>query len=267
MRRKTRLSMVWSVTTLAGLFVGENRGGLAQSEGKVIPLTRADQEYIEKYLGRGVVGKAVPARPVDDVVEFLGLGENNLVTGRIVYGEDKGKTVRVDLQKIARKDARPAWKRTVGTKTVEYGELTKDGSIVMYAIADNDEGVITRYSPPEPVLVKGMEPGSSRKLRVEVEVSNLTSPEKVSHTGYLDLTYQYVGAYEVTVPLGKFDAVLLRWDYLGKIGPAKIEDHQYVFFAPGVGPVAVIFSTDVSAFLVYQSHEKVAAVAVSKSSQ
>ncbi len=261
--QRSIVCVVAALVSVSSLVSGTS-GLLAQSGGKVIPLRGADRENLEKHLGRGVVGKAVTAGAIEDVAKLLGLDKNEEVTGRVVSGDDKGKAVRVDLHSIARNEGRPAWKRTVGSKTVQYGELMEDGSVVTYAIVDNDEGVVTRYSPHEPAVMKGMEPGATRKMRINVEVSNLTSPEKVSHSGYLDLVYEYVGAYEVTVPLGKFDAVLFKWDYKGKIGPASVEDHEYIFVAPGIGEVASVYRTDVSAFLVYQSHEKAATVAVSR---
>ena len=65
-----------------------------------------------------------------------------------------------------------------------------------------------------------------------------------------------LGAYRITTPAGSYDAALIRWTYQGKVGPAKIDDTQYRFFAEGVGMVASVDKLDISALLVYQDHSK-----------
>ena len=95
-----------------------------------------------------------------------------------------------------------------------------------------------------------------------MKVYDLSDPKEVSHRGYFNMIYTYVGAYEVTVPAGKFHASLFRSEYKGKIGPASVEDVQYRFLAKGVGPVALIEKLDVSAFLVYHDHTKYGKVLV-----
>jgi hypothetical protein len=89
-----------------------------------------------------------------------------------------------------------------------------------------------------------------------VKVYDLSDPKEVSHEGSLDLTYSYVGAFEVTVPAGTYEAALIKWDYKGKVGPASIEDTQYRFLANNVGVVAMIDKKDISAMLFYQDHSK-----------
>jgi hypothetical protein len=93
-------------------------------------------------------------------------------------------------------------------------------------------------------------------MKIDVKVYDLTDPKELSHKGYFNMTYTNVGAYEVTVPAGRFNASLLKWEYTSEIGPASIEDVRYRFLTKGVGPIAVIEKIDVSAFLVYQNHTK-----------
>ncbi len=52
--------------------------------------------------------------------------------------------------------------------------------------------------------------------------------------------------------------------YDGKVGPARVKDDQYWFFADGVGPVARIDKKDISAMLVYRDKSKVAGVLVER---
>ena len=90
-------------------------------------------------------------------------------------------------------------------------------------------------------------------LRAGIWTEKFTSGE---HSGNLELTYTYVGAYRITVPAGTFDASLFKWHYKGKVGPASIDDAIYRFFAPGVGPVARIELKHISAFIIYSDNEK-----------
>ena len=66
------------------------------------------------------------------------------------------------------------------------------------------------------------------------------------------------------VPAGTFKASLFKWHYKGKVGPAKVQDLQYRFFAKDVGTVAMIEKTDVTALLVYQQHTKIGKVLIKK---
>jgi hypothetical protein len=125
---------------------------------------------------------------------------------------------------------------------------------------DSEQGVLTRYSPPEPLLIAGMNAGDTREMKIDVKVYDLDDPADVEHKGTLDLTLTYVGAYKVTVPAGTFDAALLRWEYKGKVGPATIEDIQARFVAPNVGVVAMANKRDIAAMLVYNDHSKIGKV-------
>ena len=120
--------------------------------------------------------------------------------------------------------------------------------------------MLTRYNPPEPLLIAGMNAGDTRTITINVKVDDLNDPEDLEHKGTINLTFTYVGAYKVTVPAGTLDAALLRWDYKGKVGPASIEDIQVRFVAPDVGMVAMADKRDIAAMLVYNDHSKVGKV-------
>jgi hypothetical protein len=124
--------------------------------------------------------------------------------------------------------------------------------------------VLTRYNPPEPLLIAGMNAGDSKTLMMKVNVYDLSNPKDFEHKGSLDVTLSYVGAYRVTVPAGTFDAALLKWDFKGKIGPASVEDIQARFVVPDVGMVAAAEKRDVAAFLIYNDNTKVGKVLAQK---
>ena len=232
-------------------------------EDPVIPLPKQDRERLEKGLGPGVVGKAVAAPTIEDPATFLNLKGGRSWRFRYTVGEKKNKVENFTLSMRRRASGVTTWKGITGPTTAMYLRTMKDGSIDLVSDEDRDEGVVTRYNPPEPLWLSNLKPGDVRRSNHNVKVYDLSDPKDVSYRGSLNLVYTYVGAYEVTVPAGKFEAVLLKWEYKGKIGPASIEDIQYRLLAKGVGPVALIEKFDASAFLVYQEHTKVGRVLVS----
>jgi hypothetical protein len=98
-----------------------------------------------------------------------------------------------------------------------------------------------------------MKPGESVKLSQAVSVNYLDNPSKQDHSGNLTTTQTYVGMYQVTVPAGTFDAVLLRLHYDGKIGPASVKYRSWYFFARNVGVIAMITHEEVSAAWIYHT--------------
>jgi hypothetical protein len=234
------------------------------ADGVVIELPRADRSYIEKYIGTGIVGKALEAKTIGDVHEYLPLRPGTIVTN-LTHGRRpraKGQSgARID--RLERDDGllHASMEKPDGTN---YGQVTEEGHFVVHSASNKKQGVLTRYDPPEPVLRTGMKPGESRKKTIGIKVYDLTNTERRRHTGSLDLTYTYIGAYEVTVPAGTFETVLFKWEYDGKVGPASVKDTQYWFFGRDIGPVAMIEETSVSAMLIYNDHTKFAHVLVER---
>ncbi len=120
----------------------------------------------------------------------------------------------------------------------------------MPAVSDSGEGVVVVTTPANPFVLKGMKPGETRSFSQTVAVNSLDEPTKKDYSGSLDGTYTYVGTYQVTVPAGSYQAILLRMNVQGKVGPAHTRDTAYYFFAPGVGVVAMISQEDVEAFWI-----------------
>jgi hypothetical protein len=216
-----------------------------------IPLPQADRSALEQLLGTGVIGDAVAGEP-------LGAGDIPLREGtwtyKVVGGNKKGQTETDTLSQLKRDQSGASWKIQTGAKDLAFVQHTADENIEITSEQDTDQGVITRFSPSEPILTNGMQPGDSKKITIAVKVYDLSSPDEVSHTGSLDLTYSYIGAYKVTVPAGSYDAALLRWDYDGSVGPASVKDTQYRFVAKDVGIVASIDKKKISAMLFYHDN-------------
>lgn len=240
-------------------------GGLAQSagNGSIIPLPEEDRLAIEKYLGKGVVGQAVPAPALVDTSQHLvfNAGTRNY---RLVSGPDAGKTEQHQPTLLKQGASGSTWRYDTGARFIFFFTAKTNGDYGVTGVTDNEEGVITQYSPAEPLMLQGLAPGEERNMTLGLKVFDLSNPDEPIHAGSLDVTYRYVGAYKVTVPAGSFDAVLVKWMFKGKIGPATLDDTQYRFFVADVGMVAAVEQMDVSAMLIYNKQRKLARVLIDK---
>jgi hypothetical protein len=216
-------------------------------------LTTGEQAMLAELLGQGVVGEPVAGQKLTPAFAPL---RNGTWTYQIVGGKDAGQVEQHVVKRLERDPSHASWRYAVGSSRVLFIKQMGDGSLTFVTEQDADEGVISRYDPPEPGLLAGLAPGDSRTSSVSVQVSDLSDPAVVSHQGTLQVTYSYLGAYKVTTPLGTYDAALIKWAYKGKVGPANVQDTQYRFFAPNVGMIASVDHLDVSAFLLYQKQTK-----------
>lgn len=239
--------------------------GFAQSveNSTAIPLPEDDRLTIEKYLGKGVVGEAIPAPARVDTRRYLNIGAGTR-NYRLVSGPDKG-TIEHHQPTLLKQDGGGAtWRYDTGARFIFTVTAEDNGDYVVTSVTDNEENVITQYSPAEPLMLHGLGPGEERSVKLDMKVFDSNNPEKQTHEGTLNINYHYMGAYKVTVPAGSFDAVLIKWTFKGKIGPASLDDTQYRFFAADVGMVAAIEQMDVSAMLIYNKQRKLARVLVDK---
>ncbi len=240
-------------------------GGLAHSaeNGSPIPLAEQDRLAIEKYLGKGVVGQAIPVPALVDTSRYLNISAG-IRNYRLVSGPDTGK-IEHHRPTLLKQDANETiWRYDTGARFIFSIMGKANGDYVITGVTDNEEGVFTQYSPAEPFILQGLTPGEERNIKVGMKIFELSNPDKQTHTGTLNIGYRYVGAYKVTVPAGSFDAVLVKWTFKGKIGPASLNDTQYRFFAADVGMVAAVEQMDVSAMLIYNKQRKIARVLVDK---
>ena len=216
-------------------------------------LTANEQAMLEDLLGPGVLGEPVAGSTLTP--SFAPLRDGTW-TYQIVGGKQKGQTEQHVVNRLERDPSGASWRYAIGSTGVVFIEGTDDGSLTFVTEEDTEQGVLTRYEPAEPGLLSGLAPGDSKTSRVAVKVYDLSSPDDLAHEGELEVTYSYLGAYKANTPAGSYDAALIKWTYEGKVGPAKVEDSQYRFFADNVGMVASVDKLDVSAFLVYQDHSK-----------
>ncbi len=223
--------------------------------GAIVPLPARAATTLAQYLP-GVVGDPVPSFTIDPALANLKAGTRSY---RIVSGEGAGKIEEHVIATAPRDTTGADWRYRVGERTL-FLKLAPGESLAVVSEQDSDQGVITRYSPAQPLLIAGMNAGDQKSMTLKVNVYDLDDPSDMEHQGSLDLTLTYVGAYKVTVPAGTYDAALLVWNYKGKIGPATIDDIQARFVARDAGLVAAAEKRDIAAMLIYNDNTKVGKV-------
>jgi hypothetical protein len=240
------------------LFLTLSVSALAADQGKVVPLSAENQKALA-LLGKGVVGKALPAHPIEDAGKFLDL-QAGPHTFKIVAGKDQGKTQVETYSSLGAKNGSQHWKRTIGDQYDEFLTLSA-GAGAKTAETEKEHGYRATFDPPMHEHL-GIAPGESVNLESKLRVSTEKDPSKIKYTGKMNSKLTYVGAYQVTVPAGSFEAILVKLDVKIHVGPADVEDTQYTFFAKGVGKVAEIEALRIAAALIYHSQSKTAKVLV-----
>jgi hypothetical protein len=110
-------------------------------------LTTAEQAMLDEMLGKGVVGAPVAGSPLTP--EFAPLREGTW-SYRIVHGKDEGQIERDVVTRLEHDPSGASWRYAVGDKKLLFIKQMKDGSLVFVTEENAEEGVITRYEPPEP---------------------------------------------------------------------------------------------------------------------
>jgi len=216
---------------------------------QVLPLPAEDQHDIAKMLGAGVVGEALPSVPISDVALYFPL-EERVMTYQVTSGPNAGQMQNLEVAKGKRPGGNPAWRFGLSSSLAAFLRQTAGGDLYMPAVSDSGEGVVIVTTPPNPFLLNGMKPGATRTVRQSVAVNYLDDPTDRRYSGTLTAKFTYVGTYQVTVPAGTYQAILIRFKTDGKVGPAHTTDTAYYFFAPHVGVVAMISQQDVEAFWI-----------------
>jgi hypothetical protein len=234
------------VTLVALLWSAE----FSQADDVVLQLPAQDQQKIDALLGPGVVGRALPSKPIQDASTYFPL-HDRVLTYKVTSGKNAGKTQALNVAEVERPGGKHAWRVQLSPSLAGFIRLTPAGDLTMPAVSDSGEGLVVFTTPANPFMPQGMKPGETRSYSQKVSVNYLDEPTEQDYAGTLKGTYAYLGTYQVTVPAGTFDAVLLRVECAGKVGPAHTHNTAYNLFAPGVGTVAMIMQEDVKAFWIF----------------
>ncbi|MGH6644843.1 MAG: hypothetical protein ACRED3_19330, partial [Bradyrhizobium sp.] len=219
------------------------------------PLPSDDRAQIEKYLGKGVVGDPVAAAPLMTLDKYLS-PQGTASSYQVKDSDGKTRTEKHEGEQTTDPMFAPGWRYSAESVGAIFLQKTPEGGAIIAGEQDFDEKVLSRFTPGNPLIIAGLAPGQSQKVTVKVAVSDLSDPTDVNHKGTLNITYTYIGAYKVTVPAGSYDAVLIKWQYEGSVGPADVEETEYRFIAPGAGMVAMVESKHITAMLIYSDKTK-----------
>lgn len=234
----------------------------AHATDPILPLPESDRHMIERGLGKGVVGQAVPAPVIDNPAHYFKLTPS-VGAFQIVHGPGTGHLEAFRLAIKPHPHGQPkGWTYQTGEQETGFIIAQPDGSLALSGVEEIPEKAITRYDPAEPILLKGIAPGEERAVPLRVRVYDSDDPDDLKHEGLMRVRLRYLGAYRLTVPAGSFDAVAMKSTSSGHIGPAQLEDTQYRFFSREAGLVAAIEYRHVSAFLLYNADTKVGKVLV-----
>jgi len=228
------------------------------TDAAAIPLPPDIAKDLE-ILGKGVVGKALPAPELTDIHEYLNLGPGTWEYEIKSGGKDGQKVRSETYAKAPDKDGAEVWKRTIGSEFVEYEQIEKNLDFGKHLEDDTELGYSSRFLPGL-VWLGRTKPGVTRTIKGKIESFKTDKPDHVSYHGALTATLTYVGQYEVKTPAGTWPGMLLVSEFDIEVGPAKVKDRQLIFYAKGIGKIAEVEATRVSALLVYHSNTKVAKV-------
>jgi hypothetical protein len=227
------------------------------------PLPDGDRRVLDEYLGPGVVGEAIAA-------PILAHGLNDLISlhdglawrVRVIAGKGAGSN-EVGSAALLNRPGGSSFRFDTGDgRNVLFGQLDQQGNLLSYASQDVQQGVISRFTPAQPIFLAAMTPGEIRRMTSHISVADLSQPDVQTHSGFLDIEFQYVGAYRLHVPAGILEAELFKTRLTGKVGPATVQDTIYRFFAKDSEPVAEVETNDVSALLIYHEKTRVGKVLV-----
>ena len=231
--------------------------------GPVVELKQRDRDVLA-LLGEGVVGKALPACPLHDTAELMPLRKGKWVY-RIASGEHEGTRQEASISKAkGRSHAEGSWQRTISGDCTEFYRFREKGTIELISEIDLAHNVISRYTPEFSIMFDGMKPGETSQTETVIKIYDLHDLTHLKYEGRLKIIHTYLGAYEITVPAGKYQTVLIRSAYTGKVGPAHVVDGGYTFYARDVGIVASVERMHVTAFLFYDKRTKTPKVLVQK---
>lgn len=230
----------------------------AKAEGRIIPLPPEIAKNLE-LLGEGVVGKAVPAPDFKDADKMLNIGPGEWKYKIVAGGKDGALQRTETYEEIEPYKGNRSWKRTLGEQYIEYFHLDADGNFVKHSEDAPKLGYTTDFTPGITVPID-LKPGETQTHKSTLHAFKTGKRDSKGFSGKATVEITYVGAYEVTTPAGTWPAVLIESAFTIKIGPAEVSDKTYIFVAPGIGRVAEVEVTNISAILIYHAHTKIAKV-------
>jgi len=256
MKGSWRSRIVFTALLMTAIFMGAPAPAICEEScaGPVLELKQSDRDALAP-LGQGVVGKGLPACPLYDTAGLMPLREGKWAY-RITAGDNEGTRQEATISKTKGTPEQDLWHRAITGDCTEFYSFHGKSNINLISETNLKHSVITRYTPEFAIMFDGMKPGETSQAETVIKIYALHDPTDLKYQGRLKVTHTYLGAFEITVPAGKYETVLIKSDYTGKVGPAHVVDGGYTFYARDVGIVASVERLHVTAFIFYDKHIK-----------
>lgn len=183
--------------------------------------------------------------PINDPRTLLPLRTGSLQY-RIVSGKGSGSVVSQTLQRTQSGQ----WVRHTIDRRIEHIATNEAGEVVMTAVEDLKQNVITRYDPPLLLLPAKMPPSKVWQTNSAMRVLARNNPSKLVDQGTCTQTITYDGDGTTITPAGKFKSYRLRVNYKAKLGMASVSTVESNYYAPAVGLVASEYTETVKALIL-----------------
>lgn len=174
---------------------------------------------------------------------------------RVLEGERDGQVVRVVLEE-APDDADLPLRRRRADGRVEHLGFSEDGSVVLGAIEDPDEGVRTSYNPPLVLIPAELTEGEAQEYTSRMTVVNLEPPHRRRGSGTATRTVRYVGDETIESPAGDFRAKRIEASFRGEMTLATVTIDATEWYSPEVGLVQEKVDERVRAAVLFGSSDQ-----------
>ncbi len=240
-----------TICSLLALGLAFSASSLVWAESPKSLLTESDLALLSA-LGPDILGKPVAPPAEKDLVEAV--LQPRTARFRVVAGEHAGKTVEVITKKAEKLPdgtdvKKPTWAVAIPDLMVQY--LTADDTgLTAPALLLRKAGLFSEHEPIEPLLLFGLAPGETKTYSTKAAARHVSKPKEVAYDGQLAVTYRNLGAYEIKTPAGTFPGLVIRCDYVGKIGPANLNDTGIRIYSPKLGLIALSVRDRFHAFMI-----------------
>ncbi|MEX2672763.1 MAG: hypothetical protein WD294_11710 [Phycisphaeraceae bacterium] len=171
---------------------------------------------------------------------------------RVTDGEDEGDMLRFSLQTAEEDEALPL-RRLRADGRIEHLGIASDGSVLIGAVEDPAEGVLTRYEPALTLIPAELPLDSPKVFEAEMVVTNLAPPYRERGRGEATRTVTYVGDEVVQTGAGDFEARRFEASFQGDMTLATVRIDATEWYSPEVGMVAEAVNERVRAALIFGS--------------
>lgn len=168
--------------------------------------------------------------------------------------QELGDTLELDLERV---DAEQGlWELERPDRRIEYLRVDEAGNVVITAVDDLNHQVTTLYDPPMVLVPTALAPGEAKQFTSRVTIVRRDNRAIVRDQGEATKTITHQADQRVTTPTGEYTAHQLKVVMDTTLRLAKVHHDNTLWLTPGVGPVALEQSEQVTALVVSWSNTR-----------